>query len=187
MAINLVKGQKVDLTKGNAGLKNLLVGLGWDVSTKAGERFDLDASAFLLETANNAVDFVYFNHKNSINNAIVLSGDNLTGEGSGDDETLTICLDKIPENVEEIIISVNIYEADSRRQNFGQVNNAFVRIVDKDTNTELCKYDLDEDYSIETGVIFGRIYRHNGEWKFAAVGEGYTGGLQTVCNRYNVK
>lgn len=160
--------------------------MGWDVSTKAGERFDLDASAFLLETASNTVDFVYFNPKNSINNAVVLSGDNLTGEGSGDDETLTICLDKIPENVQEIIISANIYEADSRRQNFGQVNNAFVRIVDKDTNTELCKYDLDEDYSVETGVIFGRVYKHNGEWKFAAVGSGYQGGLAALARSYGL-
>lgn len=186
MAINLVKGQKVDLTKGNAGLKNLLVGLGWDVSSREGERFDLDTSAFLLNDDNKAVDYVYFNQQKSSNSAIVLSGDNLTGEGSGDDETLTVSLEKVPNNVEQIAISVNIYEADSRRQNFGMVNNAYVRIIDKDTNKELCKYDLDEDYSIETGIIFGRIYRYNGEWKFAAVGDGYVGGLRTICDRYGI-
>ena len=186
MAINLVKGQKVDLTKGNAGLKNLLVGLGWDVFSRDGERFDLDTSAFLLNDDNKAVDYVYFNQQKSANGAIVLSGDNLTGEGSGDDETLTVSLEKVPNNVEQIAISVNIYEADSRRQNFGMVNNAYVRIIDKDTNKELCKYDLDEDYSIETGIIFGRIYRHNGEWKFAAVGDGYVGGLRTICDRYGI-
>lgn len=133
-----------------------------------------------------AVDFVYFNNKTSIDSSVKLSGDNLTGEGSGDDETLTIDLDKVSSNIKEIIISANIYDAEQRKQNFGQVRNAFIRIVDKDTQKELCKYDLDEDYSVETGVVFGRIYRHNGEWKFNAVGDGVTGGLRTLCDKYKI-
>lgn len=185
MQVNLVKGQKIDLTKENAGLKHLLIGLGWDVSDIS-SRYDLDASAFLLTDDEKAVDFVYFNNKTSIDSSVKLSGDNLTGEGSGDDETLTIDLDKVSSNIKEIIISANIYDAEQRKQNFGQVRNAFIRIVDKDTQKELCKYDLDEDYSVETGVVFGRIYRHNGEWKFNAVGDGVTGGLRTLCDKYKI-
>lgn len=185
MKINLVKGQKVDLTKGNTSLKHLLVGLGWDVSGNSSQ-YDLDVSAFLLTDEDKATDFVYFNNNLSIDNSVALSGDNLTGEGSGDDETLTIDLEKVSSSIKDVIISANIYNAETRKQNFGQVRNAFIRIVDKDTNEELCRYDLDEDYSIETGVIFGRIYRHNGEWKFNAVGEGFTGGLRTLCDRYKI-
>lgn len=187
--VNLVKGQKVDLTKGNEGLKQLVVGLGWDVNKYDGSNFDLDSSAFLLG-ANGKVrsddDFVYFNHLRHSSGAVNHMGDNLTGEGAGDDEQIIVDLTKIPDDVQKIVFAVTIYDADSRMQNFGMVANSFIRVVDKDKNEELVRYDLGEDYSTETSMVLGEIYRHNGEWKFAAIGSGYTGGLQSLCNDYGV-
>lgn len=190
MAVSLTKGQKVDLTKGNPGLNNLLVGLGWDVNKfDGGSDFDLDAAAFLLngagKTASDA-DFVFYGNLKHASGGVEHLGDNLTGEGDGDDEQIKVDLSKVPEAVEKIDFTVTIYEAEERRQNFGQVSNAFIRIVDESSNTELIRYDLGEDFSIETAVVVGELYRHNGEWKFNAVGSGFQGGLQALCQNFGV-
>ena len=175
--ISLFKGQKVDLTKGNPGLSKILVGLGWDTKKyDGGFDFDLDAAAFVLG-ANGKVlsdaDFVFYNNLKHSSGAIQHMGDNLTGAGDGDDEEIRVDLTKIPANVDKIAFTVTIHEADKRRQNFGQVSNAFIRIVDEQKNQELIRYDLGEDFSIETAVVVGELYRNSGEWKFNAVGSGF--------------
>ncbi len=189
MAINLVKGQKLDLTKGNAGLTKIHVGLGWDTNKYDGADFDLDASAFLVG-ANGKVsgdaDFVFYGQLQGGNGAIVHTGDNLTGEGEGDDEVLTVDLPNVPAAIEKIAFAVTIYDAETRNQTFGQVSNAFIRIVDMNNSTELCRFNLGEDFSIETAVVAGEIYRHGGEWKFNAIGSGYQGGLASLCKDYGV-
>lgn len=190
MAVSLTKGQKVDLTKGNPGLNNLLVGLGWDVNKfDGGSDFDLDAAAFLLDgngkTTSDA-DFIFYGNLKHASGGVEHLGDNLTGEGEGDDEQIKVDLSKVPESVEKIDFTVTIYEAEERRQNFGQVSNAFIRIVDESSNTELIRYDLGEDFSIETAVVVGELYRHNGEWKFNAVGSGFQGGLHALCQNFGV-
>lgn len=190
MAVSLTKGQKVDLTKGNPGLCNLLVGLGWDINRyDGGSDFDLDTAAFLLggdgKTASDA-DFVFYGNLKHASGAVEHLGDNLTGEGDGDDEQIKIDLSKVPETVEKIDFTVTIYEAEERRQNFGQVSNAFIRIVDEANNTELIRYDLGEDFSIETAVVVGELYRNNGEWKFNAIGSGFQGGLHALCQNFGV-
>jgi tellurium resistance protein TerD len=190
MAVSLTKGQKVDLTKGNPGLNNLLVGLGWDINKfDGGSDFDLDTAAFMLgadgKTASDA-DFVFYGNLKHASGGVEHLGDNLTGEGDGDDEQIKVDLSKVPESVEKIDFTVTIYEAEERRQNFGQVSNAFIRIVDESSNTELIRYDLGEDFSIETAVVVGELYRHNGEWKFNAVGSGFQGGLQALCQNFGV-
>ena len=190
MAVSLTKGQKVDLTKGNPGLNNLLVGLGWDVNKfDGGSDFDLDAAAFLLDgsgkTSSDA-DFVFYGNLKHTSGGVEHLGDNLTGEGDGDDEQIKVDLSKVPEAVEKIDFTVTIYEAEERRQNFGQVSNDFIRIVDESSNTELIRYDLGEDFSIETAVVFGELYKNNGEWKFNAIGSGYQGGLAALCAHYGV-
>lgn len=191
MPINLSKGQKVDLTKGNPGLKHLMVGLGWDVNTfDSGADFDLDAAAFLLNSSGKCPtenEFVFYSNLEHPSGAVKHMGDNLTGEGEGDDEQIQVDLTKIPENVEKIAFTVTIYDADVRRQNFGQVSNAFIRIVDESNNTELIRYDLGEDFSIETAVVVGELYRHNGEWKFNAIGSGFQGGLAALCGHYGIE
>ena len=190
MAVSLTKGQKVDLTKGNPGLNNLLVGLGWDINKfDGGSDFDLDTAAFMLgadgKTASDA-DFVFYGNLKHASGGVEHLGDNLTGEGDGDDEQIKVDLSKVPESVEKIDFTVTIYEAEERRQNFGQVSNAFIRIVDESSNTELIRYDLGEDFSIETAVVVGELYRHNGEWKFNAGGSGFQGGLQALCQNFGV-
>lgn len=190
MAVSLTKGQKVDLTKGNPGLNNLLVGLGWDVNKfDGGSDFDLDAAAFLLDsngkTASDA-DFVFYGNLKHASGGVEHLGDNLTGAGDGDDEQIKVDLSKVPESVEKIDFTVTIYEAEERHQNFGQVSNAFIRVVDESSNTELIRYDLGEDFSIETAVVVGELYRHNGEWKFNAVGSGFQGGLHALCQNFGV-
>ena len=190
MAVSLTKGQKVDLTKGNPGLCNLLVGLGWDINRyDGGSDFDLDTAAFLLggdgKTASDA-DFVFYGNLKHASGAVEHLGDNLTGEGDGDDEQIKIDLSKVPETVEKIDFTVTIYEAEERRQNFGQVSNAFIRIVDEANNTELIRYDLGEDFSSETAVVVGELYRNNGEWKFNAIGSGFQGGLHALCQNFGV-
>lgn len=190
MAVNLKKGQKVDLTKSNPGLSRIVVGLGWDVNRyDGGYDFDLDASAFLLG-ANGKVqrdsDFVFYGNVADPSGSVKYGGDNKTGEGEGDDEQIFVNLQGIPANVEKVDFTVTIYEAAERRQNFGQVNNAYVRIVDEATGAELIRYDLEEDFSIETAVVVGEIYRHNGEWKFNAIGSGFQGGLEALCVNYGV-
>ncbi len=190
MAVNLTKGQKIDLTKTNAGLNNIIVGLGWDVNKYDGESdFDLDASAFILNSTGKVrkdEDFVFFNNTKGADGAVFHTGDNLTGEGEGDDEQIKIDLSKMPGDIEKVSFVITIHEAAERNQNFGQVSNAFVRIVDESTNEELVRYDLGEDFSIETALIVGELYKHNGEWKFSAVGAGYQGGLYAVCKDYGV-
>ena len=190
MAVSLTKGQKVDLTKGNPGLNNLLIGLGWDVNKfDGGSDFDLDTAAFLLgadgKTASDA-DFVFYGNLKHASGGVEHQGDNLTGAGDGDDEQIKVDLSKVPEAVEKIDFTVTIYEAEERRQNFGQVSNAFIRIVDEANNTELIRYDLGEDFSIETAVVVGELYRNNGEWKFNAIGSGFQGGLHALCQNFGV-
>ena len=190
MAVNLQKGQKVDLTKGNPGLTKLFVGLGWDTNKyDGGSDFDLDASVFLLGDsgkASNDGDFVFYGNQKHSSGAVEHMGDNLTGEGEGDDEQIKIDLSRIPAEVSKIDFTVTIYEAEARRQNFGQVSNAFIRVVDEATGTELIRYDLSEDFSIETAVVVAEIYRHNGEWKFNAIGSGYNGGLKALCTEFGI-
>ena len=179
MPINLSKGQKVDLTKGNPSLKNIMVGLGWDVNAfDSGADFDLDAAAFMVGANGKCPtekEFVFYGNLEHTSGAIKHMGDNLTGAGDGDDEQIQVDLTKIPANVEKVAFTVTIYDSDARRQNFGQVSNAFIRIVDEATGTELIHYDLGEDFSIETAVVVGELYRHNGEWKFNAIGSGFQG------------
>ncbi|MCR5835189.1 MAG: TerD family protein [Lachnospiraceae bacterium] len=190
MAINLTKGQKVDLTKGNPSLKNILIGLGWDVNAfDSGADFDLDAAAFMLGASGKCPtekEFVFYGNLEHASGSVKHMGDNLTGEGEGDDEQIQVKLADIPANVEKVAFTVTIYDAEKRNQNFGQVSNAYIRIVDEDTNTELIRYDLGEDFSIETAVVVGEIYRHNGEWKFNAIGSGFQGGLAALCGHYGI-
>ena len=191
MPINLSKGQKVDLTKGNPGLKRIMVGLGWYVNAfDSGADFDLDAAAFMVGANGKCPteqEFIYYHNLTHPSEALKHMGDNLTGEGEGDDEQIEVDLDKIPANIEKVAFTVTIYDADTRRQNFGQVSNAFIRIVDETTNTELIRYDLGEDFSIETAVVVGELYRHNGEWKFNAIGSGFQGGLAALCGHYGIE
>ena len=185
MPINLSKGQKVDLTKGNAGLDSILVGLGWDTNKyDGGHEFDLDVSVFMTGDngkVENETNFVFYNNPQDGAGSVIYSGDNRTGEGEGDDESVKVTLSKVPANVQKISFTVTIHEADARGQNFGQVSNAYIRIVDTAKNEELLRYDLGEDYSIETAIVVAELYRHNGEWKFAAVGSGFQGGLAALC------
>lgn len=191
MPINLSKGQKVDLTKGNPGLKKLMVGLGWDVNAfDTGADFDLDASAFMLGDNGRCPtekEFVFYGNLEHVSKSVKHMGDNLTGEGDGDDEQIQIDLSKVPSNIDKIAFTVTIYDAEGRRQNFGQVSNAFIRIVDEVNDKELIHYDLGEDFSIETAVVVGELYRYNGEWKFNAIGSGFQGGLAALCGHYGIE
>lgn len=187
---SLKKGQKVSLTKGNPGLSKVVVGLGWDVNQfDTGGDFDLDAAAFLLGDSGRVTkseDFVFYGNLSHPSGSVNHMGDNLTGEGEGDDEQIKVELSKVPENVTKIAFTATIYEPEQRRQNFGQVNNAFIRIYNELTGEELLRYDLGEDFSIETAVVFGELYKNNGEWKFNAIGSGYQGGLAALCGNYGV-
>lgn len=190
MAVNLRKGQKVDLTKGKPGLSKLIVGLGWDVNKYDGsEEFDLDASAFLLG-ANGRVtsdaDFIYYGNQKHHSGCVESTGDNRSGAGDGDDEQLNVNLSLVPASIEKIAFVVTIYDADTRRQNFGMVNNSYIRVLDQSTNQELIRFDLGEDFSIETAIVVGELYRHNGEWKFNAVGSGFQGGLEALCSNFGI-
>lgn len=190
MGITLAKGQKVDLTKTNPGLKNIVVGLGWDVNKyDGGHSFDLDTAAFL--TAGNGrvtsdTDFVFYNNLRHPSGAVTHIGDNLTGVGAGDDEQIKVSLDQVPSQIERISFTVTIHEAMQRNQNFGQVSNAYIRVLDEASGVELIRYDLGEDFSIETAVVVADLYRHNGEWKFNAIGSGFSGGLAALCQNYGV-
>ncbi|GAB6108638.1 TerD family protein [Fusibacter bizertensis] len=191
MPINLQKGQKVDLTKGNEGLNSIMVGLGWDVNVyDGGSQFDLDACAFLVGENGKATapgDFIFYGNKTHSSGAVNHLGDNLTGDGDGDDEQIMVDLSKVPANIAKISFTVTIYDGETRRQNFGQVSNAFIRLLDNATGTELIRYDLGEDFSIETSVVVGELYRHGGEWKFNAIGNGFSGGLAALCSHYGVE
>lgn len=191
MGVNLSKGQKVSLTKGNPGLKKVVVGLGWDVNAyDTGGDFDLDAAAFMLTDSgkvSKSEDFVFFGNKRHPSGAVEHMGDNLTGAGDGDDEQIKISLQAVPDNIVKIAFTVTVYEAEARRQNFGQVNNAFIRIYNEETGEEMLRYDLGEDFSIETAAVFGELYKNNNEWKFNAIGSGYQGGLAALCANYGVE
>ncbi|MCG2574670.1 TerD family protein [Acinetobacter sp. ME22] len=189
MAITLNKGGNLSLSKTDPSLTQVLVGLGWDARATDGVDFDLDASAFLLG-ANDKVrgehDFIFYNQPRSPEGSVEHTGDNRTGAGDGDDESLKIDLTRLPADVNKIIFTVTIHDAEARRQNFGQVQNAFIRIVNNASQHEIVRFDLNEDYSTETAMVFGELYRHNGEWKFRAVGQGYAGGLRMMCHQYGI-
>jgi len=188
MSINLQKGQKVDLTKTNQGVSKFKVGLGWNPNTAVGGEFDLDATAFILGADGKALSenhMVFYNNKTSPLGVLIHSGDNRTGAGDGDDETILFDVSKVT-NEEKIVFVVTIHEADAKRQNFGQVNGSYIRIMNADNNQEILKFDLNEDYSTETAMIFGELYKKDGEWKFQAVGTGMKGGLKDYVTQYGL-
>ena len=190
MALSLTKGGNLSLTKESPGMTKVLVGLGWDARSTDGTEFDLDASAFLLKADGKVradSDFIFYNQLKSVDGSVEHTGDNRTGEGDGDDEAIKVDLSKIPADIHKIAFTVTIHEAEARRQSFGQVRNAFIRIVNQDTNVEVGRYDLDEDASTETAVIFGELYRHGTEWKFRAVGQGFNGGLKPLAESFGLK
>lgn len=189
MALSLQKGGNLSLSKTDPSLTKIIVGLGWDERTTDGSSFDLDASAFLL-TATGKVrgdaDFIFYNQLKSADGSVEHTGDNRSGQGDGDDEAVKVDLSKVSADIQKIAFTVTIHDADARRQNFGQVANAFIRIVNEQTGVEIVRYDLAEDYSTETAMVFGELYRHNAEWKFRAVGQGYSGGLKAMCDQYGI-
>lgn len=189
MAVNLSKGGRVNLEKEAPGLQNILLGLGWDVKKADGADFDLDASLLMLDENDKATgesSFIFYNNKTSACGAVVHEGDNRTGEGDGDDEVITVALPKVPENVHKMMIAVTIHDAETRNQNFGQVDNAVIRVANKDSGEDIARYDLTEDYSAETSLIFGELYRKDGQWRFAAKGDGFAGGLSAYLSIYGI-
>lgn len=190
MAVSLAKGQRVSLEKVAPGLSEIFIGLGWDTkATDGGFDFDLDASLFLLGNSDKLISdnhFIFYNNLTSpdADKSVEHTGDNLTGEGDGDDEVIKVNLKKVPSNIQKAVVVVTIHEAEQRSQNFGQVDNAYVRIVDSKTGKEAIRYDLTEDCSIETAMIMAELYRKDGEWRVNAVGAGYQGGLQALLDRY---
>ncbi len=190
MGIMLKKGQKIDLTKGNKSLKKILVGLGWDTNKyDGGYDFDLDAAAFCCgddDKVHEDLDFIFYNNLKHETGAIEHLGDNLTGEGEGDDEQILVDLSLIPSRITRINFTVTIHEADERGQNFGQVSNAYVRVVNQENDEELLRYDLGEDFSVETAIVVAQLYKHNGEWKFNAIGSGFAGGLAALCRNFGL-
>lgn len=190
MGVSLRKGGNVSLTGNMPMLKSVKIGLGWEARETAGAEFDLDASLFMVASSGKVRsdhDFIFYGQLDSPCKSIHHTGDNRTGDGDGDDEELHVFLDKVPELVERLIVAVTIHDAENRGQNFGQVGEAFIRIVDLDTDTEIARFDLSEDYSTETAMVFGEVYRRNDEWKFRAVGQGYFGGLEKLCGQYGVQ
>ena len=189
MAVSLSKGGNVSLSKEAPGLKAVIVGLGWDARSTDGQAFDLDASAFVLgsnDKVRSDSDFVFYNNANGANGAVQHQGDNKTGEGDGDDEKILMNLSGMPADVTKISVAVTIHEADTRRQNFGQVKNAYMRVCNAEGNAEIARFDLSEDASTETAMIFGEIYRHGNEWKFKAIGQGFAGGLGPMAKNFGV-
>lgn len=190
MAISLAKGQKVDLTKTNPGLTKVIVGLGWDTNKyDGGKAFDLDSSVFCANAAGKVInekDFIFYNNPQNSNGSVVHTGDNKTGLGDGDDEQIKIDLQAVPATTDKVAFTITIHEAAERGQNFGQVSNAYVRVLNGISGEELLRYDLGEDFSIETAVIVGELYRHNAEWKFYAVGSGFRDGLAGLCRNYGL-
>ena len=190
MSVSLNKGQRVDLTKGRPSLKKILVGLGWDINHYDGEAgFDLDASVFMTKEngkVGTEADFIFYGNLAHSSQSVVHMGDNRTGEGDGDDEVIKIELNKIPASYESLAVTVTIYDAENRFQNFGMIGNAYVRVVDEENGEELLRFELSENFSTETALVVAEIYRHDGEWKFKAVGSGYNGGLKALCRQYGV-
>jgi len=189
MSVSLSKGGNVSLSKEEPNLSRILIGLGWDTRTTDGAEFDLDASAFLLAAGDRVrgdADFIFYNNLRSSDGSVEHTGDNRTGEGDGDDEALKVDLTKVPADVQKIAVTVTIHDGEGRRQSFGMVSNAFIRVVNDATGREIARYDLSEDASSETAMIFGEVYRHNSEWKFRAVGQGYKGGLAPMARNFGV-
>ena len=189
MAVSLSKGGNVNLSKEAPGLTKVALGLGWDNRATDGADFDLDAVAFLLGAdgkVSTDADFIFYNNLKSTCGSVQHMGDNTTGEGDGDDEVVEITLTNVPTTIQRIVVAVTIHEAETRKQNFGQVSNAFMRVVNADNNNEIARYDLSEDASTETAMIFGELYRHNGDWKFKAVGQGFVGGLGPLAASFGV-
>ncbi|EKN43935.1 MULTISPECIES: TerD family protein [Pseudomonas] len=189
MALTLQKGGNLSLSKTDPTLTNVLIGLGWDPRATDGQDFDLDASAFLLG-ANGKVrseaDFIFYNQLKSADGSVEHTGDNRTGAGDGDDEVVKVDLARVPADVDKIVFVVTIHEADARKQNFGQVGGSFIRVVNEKSSAEVVRYDLAEDASTETAMVFAELYRNAGEWKFRAIGQGYAGGLKAVANSYGM-
>lgn len=189
MSISLAKGGNISLSKEEPGLTKILIGLGWDTRSTDGEDFDLDASAFLLGSSGKVRgdhDFIFYNQLRSSDGSVEHTGDNRTGEGEGDDEAMKVDLSRVPTDVQKIAVAVTIHDANGRRQNFGMVQNAFMRIVNDVSGREITRYDLSEDYSVETALIFGEVYRQGDDWKFRAVGQGYQGGLGPLAKNFGV-
>lgn len=189
MAISLQKGSNVNLSKEAPSMSKMLVGLGWDVRATDGAGFDLDASAFLLSESGKVrsdADFIFYNQKLGGDNSVEHKGDNTTGDAAGDDEVIMVELSKVPADIAKIAVCVTIHDAEARRQNFGMVSAAYIRCVDASGNTEIAKYDLSEDASVETAMIFGEIYRHGSDWKFKAIGQGFKGGLGPLARNFGV-
>ena len=189
MAISLQKGGNISLSKESPGLNKVKVGLGWDVRVTDGADYDLDASAFLLSESGkvrSSADFIFYNQLKSADGSVVHTGDNRTGEGEGDDEEILVTLNSVPADVQKIAFVVTIHDAEKNGQNFGQISSAFIRIVNLDNNAEIARFDLSEDASTNTAINFGELYRHGGEWKFRAVGEGSSGGLSALAKNYGV-
>ncbi len=189
MAVSLSKGGNVSLSKEAPGLTSIVVGLGWDPRATDGQAFDLDGSVFLLNASGKVrsdSDFIFYNNKTSADGSVEHAGDNTTGAGDGDDETVKIDLSRVPADIEKIAVCVTIHEADSRGQNFGQVSKAYIRVMNAAGGAEIARYDLSEDASTDTAMIFGEVYRHGGDWKFKAVGQGYAGGLAPLARNYGV-
>lgn len=189
MPISLSKGGNVNLSKEAPSMTKMIVGLGWDVRATDGAAFDLDAVGFVLGAngkVRNDNDFIFFNNKQNAEGSVIHGGDNRTGDGDGDDETIIIDLNKMPADADKVAVCVVIYDAETRRQNFGQVSRAYVRVINDAGQQEIARYDLSEDGSTEAAMIFGEVYRHNGEWKFKAVGQGFKGGLGPLAASYGV-
>ncbi len=189
MAVSLKKGENVSLSKTDPNLKNVLLGLGWDARASDGADFDLDASLFMVGENGKVQNddwFIFYNQLNSPCRSVEHTGDNRTGDGDGDDEAIKVALDKVPAHINRLVIAVTIHDAEARKQNFGMVLDAFVRLVNSDSDQEVLRFDLSEDYSTETAMVFGEIYRRGSEWKFRAVGQGYAGGLYTLCVQHGV-
>jgi tellurium resistance protein TerD len=190
MALSLQKGGNLSLSKQDPNLKRLVVGLGWDARSTDGQDFDLDASAFLVGPngkVRSDADFIFYNQLKSVEGSVEHTGDNRTGAGDGDDEQVKVNLTLIPADVDKVAVTVTIHDAEARRQNFGQVRNAFIRVVNEETGSEVVRFDLGEDFSTETAVIFAEVYRNGAEWKFRAVGQGYAGGLKSLCSNFGVQ
>ncbi|MFE7168717.1 TerD family protein [Streptomyces sp. NPDC057616] len=189
MGVSLGKGGNVSLSKEAPGLSAVLIGLGWDVRTTTGADYDLDASALLLNASGRVASdqhFVFYNNLRSPDGSVEHTGDNLTGEGEGDDESIKVNLAGVPGDIDRIVFPVSIHDADARGQSFGQVRNAFIRVVNQANSQEIARYDLSEDASTETAMVFGELYRHSGEWKFRAVGQGYASGLAGIASDFGV-
>jgi len=192
MTVSLSKGGRISLSKEAPGLSKIYLGLGWDCRTTDGSPFDLDSSLFLLNASGKVrsdSDFVFYGNLKAVDGAVEHLGDNLTGAGAGDDEVMKLNLTQLDANapdVEKLAVVVTIHEAEGRKQNFGQVNNAFIRILNDENQSEIVRYDLSEDFSMETALVFGEIYKKGGEWRFTAVGQGYAGGLAAACKDYGV-